>query len=65
MPARIALGHLAPWELPLAVVITIAFIVGVSRGASAIYSSSVMRGGPRLSFREAVRRCVRPPETCD
>jgi hypothetical protein len=54
-------GHLAPWELPLAVVIMVAFIVGVARGASAIYCSAiypsaVKRGGPRLSLREAVRR---------
>jgi ABC-2 type transport system permease protein len=55
MPARIALGHIAWWELPLGAVIMAASIYGMVRLASRIYSGALMRGGPRLGWRAALR----------
>ena len=55
MPARIALGHLAIWEMPLAVLIMLASIYGMARLAGRIYSTSLVRGGPRLSWMAALR----------
>jgi ABC-2 type transport system permease protein len=55
MPARLALGHLAPWEMPLAALITIAFIYLVARLASRIYAAGLVRGGARLSWGAALR----------
>ncbi|HYB26070.1 MAG TPA: ABC transporter permease [Solirubrobacteraceae bacterium] len=55
MPARIALGHVAPWELPLAALIMIASIVGMARLASRIYSRGLIHSGPRLSLRAALQ----------
>jgi ABC-2 type transport system permease protein len=55
MPARIALGHLAVWEMPLAILIMLASIYGMARLAGRIYSTSLVRGGPRLSWMVALR----------
>jgi ABC-2 type transport system permease protein len=56
MPSRIALGHVAPWETPVAVLIMVASIVGVSRVAGAVYAAGLTRSGPRLSWTLALRR---------
>jgi ABC-2 type transport system permease protein len=56
MPARIALGHVAPWETPVAVSITVVFIVGASRIAGFVYTAGLTRSGPRLSWRQALHR---------
>jgi ABC-2 type transport system permease protein len=55
MPARIALGHIAWWELPLAALIMLASIYGMARLASRIYANALIHSGPRLSWRAAVR----------
>src|SRR6266853_2890190 len=55
MPSRIALGHVAIWETPLAVLIMVASIYGMARFAGRIYAASLVRGGPRLSWRVALR----------
>jgi ABC-2 type transport system permease protein len=55
MPARIALDHLAVWEMPLAILIMLASIYGMARLAGRIYSTSLVRGGPRLSWMVALR----------
>jgi ABC-2 type transport system permease protein len=55
MPARLALGHLAIWEMPLAVLIMLASIYGMSRLAGRIYATSLVRGGSRLSWMAALR----------
>jgi ABC-2 type transport system permease protein len=55
MPARIALGHLAVWETPLAILIMLASIYGMARLAGRIYSTSLVRGGPKLSWIVALR----------
>ena len=55
MPARLALGHVAIWEMPLAVLIMLASIYGMARLAGRIYATSLVRGGPRLSWMAALR----------
>ncbi len=54
MPARIALGHVASWEIPLAVLIMLASIYGAARVASRIYAGALVRSGARLSWRQAL-----------
>jgi ABC-2 type transport system permease protein len=55
MPARLALGHVAIWEMPLAILIMLASIYGMARLAGRIYATSLVRGGPRLSWIAALR----------
>lgn len=55
MPARLALGHLAIWEMPLAVVIMLASIYGMVRLAGRIYAAGLVHGGARLSWMVALR----------
>lgn len=56
MPARLALGQVAIWEMPLAVLIMLASIYGMARLAGRIYATSLVRGGPRLSWIAVLRR---------
>lgn len=60
MPARIALGHIAWWELPLAALIMVASIYGMVRLAARIYAAALIRGGARVGWRAALR--LRPGE---
>jgi ABC-2 type transport system permease protein len=55
MPARLALGHVSSWELPLAVGIELVSIVGMAVLAGRIYQSALVRGGARLSWASALR----------
>jgi len=55
MPARLALGQVAIWEMPLAILIMLASIYGMARFAGRVYASSLVRGGPRLSWTDALR----------
>jgi ABC-2 type transport system permease protein len=55
MPARLALGHLAIWEMPLAVLIMLASIYGMVRLAGHIYATGLVRSGGRLSWMVALR----------
>ncbi len=55
MPARIAIGNVSAWEMPLDVLITLAAIYGMARLAARIYAGALVRGGARLSWRSAVR----------
>jgi ABC-2 type transport system permease protein len=55
MPARLALGQVAIWETPLAVVIMAASIYGMARLAGRIYARGLVRGGARLSWAVALR----------
>lgn len=55
MPARLALGQVAIWETPLAILIMLASIYGMARLAGRIYATSLVRGGPRLSWIAALR----------
>jgi ABC-2 type transport system permease protein len=54
MPARIALGGVAWWETPLAVLLTLVSIYGMVRLASRVYTGALVRSGPRLSLRTAL-----------
>jgi ABC-type Na+ efflux pump permease subunit len=58
MPARIAVGAVAWWEVILGVLIMLASIYGMVQLATRIYKATLVRSGPRLSWREALR--VRP-----
>jgi ABC-2 type transport system permease protein len=54
MSMRIAEVGVAPWQVGLAMVLTLAAIVGVVRMAGRIYANSVMRIGPRVRFVDAL-----------
>ncbi len=58
MPARIAVGTAPWWEVILAVLIMLAAIYGMVRLATRVYKATLVRSGPRLSWREALS--VRP-----
>jgi ABC-2 type transport system permease protein len=55
MPARLALGHMGAWEMPLAVLIMAAAVYGTSRLAARVYAGALVRSGARLSWRAALR----------
>jgi ABC-2 type transport system permease protein len=55
MPARLALGQVAIWEMPLAILIMLASIYGMARLAGRIYASSLVRGGQKLSWAAVLR----------
>jgi ABC-2 type transport system permease protein len=55
MPTRAALGNTAWWEVPLAVVLTLAATYGLVRLAGRIYAGSVLRFGPKVKLRHALR----------
>jgi ABC-2 type transport system permease protein len=58
MPARIAVGTVAWWEVLLGVLIMLVSIYGMVQLATRIYKATLVRSGPRLTWREALR--VRP-----
>jgi ABC-2 type transport system permease protein len=55
MPARLALGVVAWWEMPVAVLIMVAAIYGMLRLAARIYAPALVQGGTRLSWGAALR----------
>jgi ABC-2 type transport system permease protein len=55
IPARIALGHVALWELALAAVIMALSIWGMIRLASRVYANALIYSGARLSWKAALR----------
>jgi ABC-2 type transport system permease protein len=55
MPARIALGHVAAWEIVLAVLVMLGSTAAVARVAARIYAAGLVRGGARPSWRTALR----------
>jgi ABC-2 type transport system permease protein len=56
MPARMLLGHPAPWELPVSAAVTLAATYGLVRLAGRAYSGTILRSGSRATLREALRR---------
>ena len=58
MPARIAVGTAAWWEVVLSVLLMLAAIYAMVQIATRIYKATLVRSGPRLGWREALR--VRP-----
>jgi ABC-2 type transport system permease protein len=55
MPARMLLGHAAPWELPVSAAVTLAATYGLVRLAGRAYSGTILRSGSRVTLREALR----------
>lgn len=54
MPARLALGAMAWWEMPLAVLLTLVAVYGMARLAARIYAPALVHGGTRLSWGAAL-----------
>jgi len=59
MPARIALGHVATWEIALDAALMLAAIRVTAALSARIYVSALVRGGARLGWRAALRLPVR------
>lgn len=55
MPARVALGVAAWWEVLLALVLALAALAGMVLFSARVYRNSVLRTGARVSWREALR----------
>jgi hypothetical protein len=55
MPGRIALGTTAWWEPPVAVLVTLAAIVGLVSLAGRVYQNAVLRTGAKVRLRDAWR----------
>jgi ABC-2 type transport system permease protein len=55
MPARMLLGHPAPWELPVSAALMLAATYGLVRLAGRAYSGTILRSGGRVALREAMR----------
>jgi ABC-2 type transport system permease protein len=55
MPARIAMGAASWWEPPLAVLLTVATIVGLVYVGGRVYAGAILRRGPTLKLRDAWR----------
>jgi len=55
MPARIALGHVAPWEFLVAAVIMALSIWRMIRLASRVYANALIYSGARLTWKAALR----------
>jgi ABC-2 type transport system permease protein len=53
MPGRIAMGATTWWEPVLAVVLTLATIIGLVQLAGRLYTSAILHSGPALSLKDA------------
>ena len=64
MPGRIALGATAWWESPLAVMLTLAAIVGLVSFAGRVYQNAILRTGALVRLRDVWHRkqVAGPPE---
>jgi len=54
MPARMAVSAVAPWEMPLAAILTLLAIYGEVRIAGRVCAPALVAGGGRLSWRTAL-----------
>jgi ABC-2 type transport system permease protein len=55
MPVRMAGGDVPPWQIGLALVLTVAAIAGLIRLAGRVYANAAMRIGTRVRFMDAFR----------
>ena len=55
MPVLYAAGDVPAWQVVIAAVLTAAGTVWMARIAVRIYSNSILRTGPRISFRQAIK----------
>jgi hypothetical protein len=60
MPGRIAMGATAWWEPVLAVVLTLATIIGLVQLAGRLYTGAILHSGPALSLKDAWRSTITP-----
>jgi ABC-2 type transport system permease protein len=65
LPARIALGQVAPWEIPLDVVIMGLSIWGMIRIASRVYANALIYSGARLGWKQALRLTGQKPQVAE
>jgi ABC-2 type transport system permease protein len=63
MPVLYAAGDVPLWQVAVAAVLTAVGTVWMARIAVRIYANSILRTGPRISFRQAIResRSALPP----
>lgn len=59
MLPRAAAGHVAAWEVPVAVVIVVATTWLLVRLAGRVYAGAIVQSGPRVTLREAWRQAAR------
>ncbi|MDQ6946582.1 MAG: ABC transporter permease [Actinomycetota bacterium] len=59
MVSRAAVGHVAHWEVPLAVAIEVVSTWVLIRFAGRVYTGAIVRTGPRVKLREAWRTAER------
>jgi ABC-2 type transport system permease protein len=55
MLPRAAVGHVAPWEVPLGIVLVLVSTYVTVRLGARIYAGGIRRAGPKLKLREAWR----------
>jgi ABC-2 type transport system permease protein len=55
MPVLYAAGDVPVWQVVVAAVLCAAGTVWMARVATAIYANSILRTGPRISFRQAIK----------
>lgn len=55
MPVRLALGQLPGWQSALAVLLLLAAVAGMVHLAARVYAASLIRSGPRIGWRAALR----------
>ncbi len=55
MVVRAATGHLAPWEVPLSMVLVALTTAGLIMVASRVYSGAILRTGAKVRLRDAYR----------
>jgi ABC-2 type transport system permease protein len=55
MPGRIALAAVPPWQVALAIALTVATVALLARVGGVVYRNSVLHMGPRLRLRDVLR----------
>jgi ABC-2 type transport system permease protein len=56
MPVLVSLGAASAWQFALSAAISVACTVGLARGAIAVYRTSILQTGRRVSLRELIAR---------
>ena len=55
MPVLYAAGDVPVWQVAVSAVLCAAGTVWMARIAARIYANSILRSGPRIGFRQAVK----------
>ncbi|MEO5725003.1 MAG: ABC transporter permease [Ilumatobacteraceae bacterium] len=63
MPLRMATGSAAVWQVAVAAALLIGAIYGVLRAAGAVYATTLLHRGSRISWGQALRRTAPPAIT--